>query len=137
MTKSSGTGLLLEKAVMDVGDILTDFTHLSGSLALVIKLNDVTDKLTMSVESEAIHLLNSRNIRLISYEFNDDAKNKILERHSALTNGFHYPANAVNYQSVFTAALNKVTELVQQPAFRNRRVQVRKNDFILTKVFDW
>ncbi len=109
---------------MDVGDIMTSFTHLSGSIALLVKLNDITDPETMNVESEAVHLLNSRNSRLVSFEYNVDSTKNVLERTSKSTNGFHFTANAGNLQTVFPNALSKVVELVRETLFLSKRVQV-------------
>lgn len=111
--------------MMDVADLLTDYTFLSGSIALIVKLNDVTNTTTMNVESEAIHVLNSRNVRLVAFEYNVDTKNQILERSAGLTNGFHYAATANDYQTVLSAAFTKTGDLIREPSFRNRRIQVR------------
>lgn len=116
--------MLIEKALLDVGDVLTSFTHLSGSIALVFKLNDITNVNEMKVESEAVHLLNSRNARLITFEFNDDSSKNVMERSTLLTGGTHFPANFNSYQSVISSVLNKTVELVRDPEFLNRRVQV-------------
>lgn len=110
--------------MLDVGDVLTSFTHLSGSIVLVFKLNDITNVNEMKVESEAVHLLNSRNARLITFEFNDDSSKNVMERSTLLTGGTHFPANFNSYQSVISSVLNKTVELVRDPEFLNRRVQV-------------
>jgi hypothetical protein len=124
LTRSSGSGLLIEKAMLDVGENLTSFTHLSGSIALVFKLNDITNMTEMKVESEAVHLLNSRNARLITFEYNDDSSKNVMERSTLLTGGTHFPANLNSYQTVISSVLNKTVELVRDPKFLNRRVQV-------------
>ncbi len=124
LTRSSGSGLLIDKAMLDVGDVLTKFTHLSGSIALVIKLNDITNMDEMKVESEAVHLLNSRNARLITFEYNVDSSKNVMERSTLLTGGTHFPANSNSFQTVISSVLNKTVELVRDPKFLNRRVQV-------------
>lgn len=125
LSRSSGSGLLLEKAVLDTGDILTDYSYLAGSIVLLVKLSDVTDTNNMNVEAEAVHLLNSRNIRLVTIEFNPDvSKNKILERTTLLSGGTHFAANSSDYQTVFQIATNKTIDMVKEPFYRNRRVQV-------------
>ena len=124
LTRSSGQGLLIEKAMLDVGDILTDFTHLSGSIAFVVKLNDITQIDEMNVESEAVHLLNSRNTRLVTFEYNVDSQQNVCERSTLLTGGVHFAADSNNYQSVISSALNKTIDLVRDERFRSRRVQV-------------
>ena len=124
LTRSSGQGLLIEKAMLDVGDVLTDFTHLSGSIAFVVKLNDITQIDEMNVESEAVHLLNSRNTRLVTFEYNADSQQNVFERSTLLTGGVHFAANSNNYQSVISSALNKTIDLVRDERFRSRRVQV-------------
>ncbi|XP_046639085.1 calcium-activated chloride channel regulator 3A-1-like [Daphnia pulicaria] len=129
LTRSSGSGLLIEKAMLDVGDVLTSFTHLSGSIALVFKLNDITNMNEMKVESEAVHLLNSRNARLITFEYNDDSSKNVMERSTLLTGGTHFTANLNSYQSVISSVFNKTVELVRDPKFRNRRVQLLRDPF--------
>jgi hypothetical protein len=124
LTQSSGQGLLIEKAMLDVGDVLTNFAYLSGSIALVFKLNDITQIDQMNVESETVHLFNSRNIRLVTFEYNVDSTKNIFERSTSLTGGFYFPAKSNNYQSVISSVLNKTIDLVRDPLFRNRRVQV-------------
>jgi len=61
-----GTGLLLDRAVVDIADILTPYKDQSGAIALLVKLNDATGQETMAVEAEAVNILNSRNIRLVT-----------------------------------------------------------------------
>lgn len=120
--------------MLDVGDVLTDFTHLSGSIALVVKLNDITQIDEMNVESEAVHLLNSRNTRLVTFEYNVDSQQNVCERSTLLTGGVHFVADSNNYQSVISSALNKTIDLlVRDERFRSRRVQV----IILKRHFVW
>jgi hypothetical protein len=110
--------------MLDVGDVLTNFTHLLGSIALVVKLNDITHISEMNVESEAVHLLNSRNTRLITFEYNINSQQNVCERSTLLTGGVHFAADSNNYQSVISSALNKTIDLVRDERFRSRRVQV-------------
>lgn len=121
--------------MLDVGDVLTNFTYLSGSIALVIKLNDITNMDQMKVESEAVHLLNSRNARLITFEYNYDNSKNVLERSTLLTGGTYFPANSSSYQLVFSSALNKTIDLVKDPKFLNRRVQVTITIYISFRYF--
>lgn len=122
LTRSAGQGLLLEKAILDVGDILTEFTHLSGSIALLVKLNDITGEQQMNVECEATHLLNSRSARLVTFEF---GSNNVLVRSTLMSGGTHFPADSTNYQSVFSSAINKTLELTGESRYQNRRIQVK------------
>ena len=72
-----GTGLLLDRAVVDLADILTPFKDQSGSIALLVKLNDATGQATMAVEAEAVHVLNSRNIRLVTVRSKAEEINRL------------------------------------------------------------
>lgn len=79
----------------------------------------------MNVESEATHLLNSRNIRLVSFEYGNNTRNKILDRTTSLSGGYHFAANMQDYRVVFPNVVSKlITELLPQSLFRSRRVQV-------------
>ena len=112
--------------MLDVGDVLTNFAHLSGSIALVVKLNDITQIDQMNVESETVHLLNSRNIRLVTFEYNVNSTQNIFERSTSLTGGTYFAANLTSYTSVITSAINKTIDLLNRDQrFLNRRVQVR------------
>ncbi|XP_057366133.2 calcium-activated chloride channel regulator 3A-1-like [Daphnia carinata] len=126
LTRSAGQGLLLEKAILDVGDILTEFTHLSGSIALLVKLNDITGVQQMNVECEATHLLNSRSARLVTFEF---GSNNVLSRSTLMSGGTHFPADSTNYQTVFSSVINKALELVQESRYQNRRIQLVRDQF--------
>jgi hypothetical protein len=97
-------------------------------------LNDITQINEMNVESEAVHLLNSRNTRLVTFEYNVDSQQNVFERSTLLTGGVHFAADSNNYQSVISSALNKIIDLlVRDERFRSRRVQV----IILKRHFFW
>ena len=113
LTRSTA-GLLLEPAVLDIGDNLSPFTYQSGSIVLLVKLSDSTAT-SMNVESEAISLLNSRNIRLVTVEVGDGPR--VLDRTTLLTNGAYFPASPAGYVAAITGALNQITNifLEEQP----------------------
>ena len=110
--------------MLDVGDQMTSFTYLSGSIVLLVKLNDITQPETMNVEAEAIHLLNSRNSRLVTFEYNIDSTKNVLERTSLLTDGSYFTA-AANYQTVFPSVIDRTLEMIRETKFRSKRVEVR------------
>ena len=120
----SGSGLLLDKAMLDVADAMTPFAHLSGSIALIIKLNDPTALEQMKIEADSINLLNSRNVRLISFEYSLQSSNTVLQRPTELSTGYHFPANSGDYTIVFQNAVTKTIDLVKETMFRNRRIPV-------------
>lgn len=118
--RSSAADLLLEKVVLDVGDILTPFTYQSGSIALLAKLSTGTYVEDMDVESEAVNLLNSRNVRLVTIEYTYDD----LSRITSLTGGSYFSINSNNYFSTISTALSQVVSLVKESKFQSRRIQV-------------
>ena len=77
----------------------------------------------MNVESEAIQLLNSRNIRLVTAEIGDGPR--ILERTTLLTAGSYFSDSSDNHESVILNALNQVKSyLISETSFTSRRIQV-------------
>lgn len=115
-----GQGLLIEKALLDAGDILTPYTHQSGSIIFLVKLNPVTDEEAMNTESEVVHLLNSRNARLVTIELGGSS----LERTTLLTDGFYYSCTDSYCQGLIMNAMDQVVTMVKQTKFQSRRVQL-------------
>ena len=114
--------MLLDRAIVDVADILTPYKDHSGSIALIVKLNDATGQATMAIEAEAVNLLNSRNIRLVTVEYG--TSNLVAQRSTLLSNGNFFNALSTNYQNVMTSAQQQVVDLSRQTQFQSRRVQV-------------
>ena len=78
----------------------------------------------MNVESEAIQLLNSRNIRLMTVEIGDGRQ--VLERTTLLTGGSYFSGTSANYGSAITGALEDIRGIIRNgAAFANLRVQVK------------
>ena len=122
LTRST-PGLLLEPAVLDIGDNLSPFTYQSGSLVLLVKLSDSTAA-SMNVESEAINLLNSRNSRLVTVEIGEGRQ--VLERTTLLTGGSYFSGTSTNYGSAITDALGVIRGIIANgAAFSNLRVPVK------------
>jgi len=125
--KRSKLGLLLEPAVLDIGNTLSPFTYQSGSIVLLVKLSDSTVA-SMNVESEAISLLNSRNIRLVTAEIGDGPK--VLQRTTLLTCGSYFSGTLTNYGAAITEALKVIKGIIDSgEAFVNLRVQVKSYSY--------
>lgn len=128
----SASGLLLEPSLLDVGDNLSPFTHQSGSVVFLVKLSDST---TVSgrtnAESEAVALLNSRNIRLVTVEIGET----VLRRVTALTHGVHFSGTPTEYRTAFASAYDQITSYLSSgQKLVNRRVQVRMISVLLISV---
>ena len=88
------------------------------------------------MEADAIQLLNSRNIRLVTVELTD--AEAILERTTLLSGGAYFQANSTanNYQNALTAAFSQIYSFLGEASFTNRRVQLlAKTDFTVTPVY--
>lgn len=124
MTRSTA-GLLLEPAVLDIGDNLSPFTYQSGSIVLLVKLSDSTAT-SMNTESEAINLLNSRNIRLVTVEIGDVSSPKLLERTTLLTSGAYFSAVPSGVSAAISGAITQINSYLSSGTnYINRRVQVK------------
>ena len=78
--RREGDGLLLDRALMGVADLVTPYTHVSGSIILLIKYSEVTDFSFRPMESQVISILNARNSRLVAVEFGRNPEDFNLER---------------------------------------------------------
>lgn len=88
----------------------------------------------MNVESGAINLLNSRNIRLVTVEVGDGPR--LLERTTLLTNGAYFPAAPAGYSAAISGAIAQInTYLSSGTNYMSRRVQVKVKNSNITFTF--
>lgn len=118
--KQEGEGLLVEPALLDVGDLLTPFTYQTGSVVLFIKLNSMTKTGVINTEWDVAQLFNSRNAHLVTFEFGSSD----CERVSLITDGFHYNANSSNYAQQLEYAVKAVIELASHTSLQNHQMNV-------------
>ena len=110
----------MEKALLDVGYLVTPFTYQTGSIVLFIKLNSMTNREGMNTEWSVAQLLNSRNARLVTVEFSStDCK-----RVSLITDGYFFNCNSSNYRDQLIAAMDQVAELATYPSLQSYRMNV-------------
>ena len=115
----------MDRALLDIGDLLSSYTHLSGSIAVMIKLSSVSNPGSMLVESGLITLLNSRNIRLVTLEYATDASNFNMQRVTEQTDGYYYPVNSSDaMSSILSAAFDQINTIIQDISYQNRRLSV-------------
>ena len=118
--EQKGDGLLVEQALLDVGDLLTPFTYQSGSIVLLIKLNSMTAAADMDTEWQAAQLLNSRNARLVTVEFGSSD----CQRVSLITEGSFFNCDSSNYEDQLKKAREAVVEMATHTSFQNHRLNV-------------
>jgi len=121
--EQKGDGLLVEQALLDVGDLLTPFTYQSGSIVLLIKLNSMTAAADMDTEWQAAQLLNSRNARLVTVEFGSSD----CQRVSLITEGSFFNCDSSNYEDQLKKAREAVVEMATHTSFQNHRLNLDRN----------
>ena len=120
-----GSGLLLDRALLNIGDLLSSYTYLSGSIVFMIKLSSVSNPDSMLVESGLITLLNSRNIRLVTVEYATNVANFNMQRLTEQTDGYYYQVNSSGaMSSTLSSAISQINTIVQDNNYQNRRLSV-------------
>ena len=131
LEQQSEEGLLVEKALLDVGYLVTPFTYQTGSIVLFIKLNSMTNREGMNTEWNVVQLLNSRNARLVTVEFSStDCK-----RASLITDGYFFNCNSSNYRDQLIAAMDQVAELATYPSLQSYRMNVSSSQSLLNLLY--
>jgi len=112
---------------LDVADLMKPYTHLSGSIVYLIKLNPATDISFSQTESEIISLLNIRNIRLVTVELGVNTEDFNLQRISdpVFTNSFYNPViNITSFGNTMDIAAGNVLQLVNENKYESLNMQV-------------
>ena len=118
---------MIDRALLDVADLMKPYTHLSGSIVYLIKLNPATDISFSQTESEIISLLNIRNIRLVTVELGVNTEDFNLQRISdpVFTNSFYNPViNITSFGNTMDIAAGNVLQLVNENKYESLNMQV-------------